>query len=432
MKRAVSPSEMTAAVLAGGLGTRLRSVVDDRPKVLAQVHARPFLMFLLDQLAAADFRSVVFCIGYLGEQIQRTFGETYKSLRILYSQEPKPLGTGGALRFALPQITSDPVLVLNGDSFCGIDLKSYVRWHGEHRAAASIVLTRVLRSERYGSVKLDQEARITNFSEKQQCIGPGWINAGIYMLDRQLLAGIPEEVNVSLEHEVFPRWTGRGLYGYYSPAHFLDIGTPEDFSNAEQFFQVGLPAIGKPALVLDRDGTIIEEREYLADSAGVKLIPGAGAALRELKKMGFSLVLITNQSGIARGFFSEAVLQEIHARLEQLLAEAGVRLDGIYICPHRPEDDCRCRKPKLGLMQQAASDLGFTLEHSIVIGDKASDVEMGRNAGAITFLVRTGYGAGVAAAQGSLADFVVDDLGAAARVIRHWAPTDGSSDHDHQ
>jgi D-glycero-D-manno-heptose 1,7-bisphosphate phosphatase len=83
-------------------------------------------------------------------------------------------------------------------------------------------------------------------------------------------------------------------------------------------------------------------------------------------------------------------------------------------------------------MQQAASDLGFTLEHSIVIGDKASDVEMGRNAGAITFLVRTGYGAGVAAAQGSLADFVVDDLAAAARVIRHWAPADGSSDHDHQ
>jgi D-glycero-alpha-D-manno-heptose 1-phosphate guanylyltransferase len=432
MKRAVSPSEMTAAVLAGGLGTRLRSVVDDRPKVLAQVHARPFLMFLLDQLAAADFRSVVLCTGYLGEQIQRTFGETYKCLRILYSQEPKPLGTGGALRFALPQITSDPVLVLNGDSFCGIDLKSYVRWHGDRRATASIVLTRVLCSERYGSVKLDQEARITNFSEKQQCIGPGWINAGIYMLDRHLLTSIPEEGTVSLEHDVFPRWTGRGFYGYYSPAHFLDIGTPEDFSNAEQFFQVGPPAMAKPALVLDRDGTIIEEREYLADSAGVKLIPGAGAALRELKKMGFSLVLITNQSGIARGFFSEAVLQEIHARLEQLLNEAGVRLDGIYICPHRPEDDCRCRKPKLGLMQQAASDLGFTPEHSIVIGDKASDVEMGRNAGAITFLVRTGYGAGVAAAQGSLADFVVDDLGAAARVIRHWAPTDGSSDHDHQ
>jgi len=290
----------------------------------------------------------------------------------------------------------------------------------------------VLSSERYGSVKLDEEARITSFLEKQQSPGPGWINAGVYLLSHEILASIPEGENVSLEHDVFPDWTGRGLYGYYSRAHFLDIGTPEAFSSAEQFFKVGTTAVERPAVVLDRDGTIIEEREYLSDSAGLRLIPGAGVALRELKKMGFSLVVITNQSGIARGFFGAPVLQEIHARLEQLLAEAGVRLDGIYICPHRPEDDCRCRKPKLGLMQQAASDLGFTPEHSIVIGDKASDVEMGWNAGAITFLVRTGYGAGVAAAQDSLADFVVDDLAAAARVIRHWTPTDGSSDHDHQ
>ena len=148
--------------------------------------------------------------------------------------------------------------------------------------------------------------------------------------------------------------------------------------------------------------------------------------------MGFGLVMITNQSGVARGFFTEAMLQQIHARLEQLLAETGVRLDGIYICPHRPEEGCGCRKPKLGLMQQAATDLGFTPEHSIVIGDKLSDIEMGRNAGAVTFLVRTGYGAGAETAQGSLADFVVDDLPAATQVIRHWALTERSSDHDNQ
>src|SRR5262249_16874974 len=159
--------------------------------------------------------------------------------------------------------------------------------------------------------------------------------------------------------------------------------------------------------------------------------PGAGDALRELKKMGFGLVVITNQSGVARGFFTEAMLQQIHARMEQLLAETGVRLDGIYICPHRPEDDCDCRKPKLGLLRQAASDLGFTPARSIVIGDKGSDIEMGRNAGAVTFLVRTGYGAGSEAAQGGLTDFVVDDLPAAAQVISHWAPTERSSDHDY-
>ena len=431
--KAVNPSELTAAVLVGGLGTRLRSVVGDRPKPLAQVQGRPFLGFLLDQLAAAGFRSVIFCTGYCGEQIRHAFGEKYRSLRLCYSQEPKALGTGGALRFALPQITSDPVLVLNGDSFCGIDFEHYVRWHSEHRAAGSMVLARVLSSQRYGSVKLDSEARITRFSEKQQSTGPGWINAGIYMLSREILTSIPEGKSVSLEHDVFPHWTGRGLYGYYSQAKFLDIGTPEDFSSAEGFFTAATNAIReRPVVVLDRDGTIIEEREYLSDSAGVRLIPGAADALRELKKMGFGLVVITNQSGVGRGFFTEAMLQQIHARLEQLLAETGVRLDGIYICPHKPEDDCACRKPKLGLMQQASTDLGFTPAHSIVIGDKPSDIEMGRNAGAVTFLVRTGYGAGAETTQGSLADFVVDDLPAAAQVIRHWALTERSSDRDYQ
>ena len=431
--KAVTPSELTAAVLAGGLGTRLRSVVGDRPKPLAQVQGRPILEFLLDQLAAEGVRSVILCTGYRGEQIRHAFGEKYKSLRLCYSQEPEALGTGGALRFALPQISSDPILVLNGDSFCGIDVDHYVRWHSEHRAAGSMVLARVLASQRYGTVKLDNHARITRFSEKQQAAGPGWINAGIYMLSREILTSIPQGENISLEHDVFPHWTGRGLYGYYSLAHFLDIGTPEDFCGAESFFTAAINALSeKPVVVLDRDGTIIEEREYLSDAAGVRLIPGAAEALRDLKKMGFGLVMITNQSGVARGFFTEAVLQQIHARLEQLLAETGVRLDGIYICPHRPEENCGCRKPKLGLMQQAASDLGFTPERSIVIGDKPSDIEMGRNAGAVTFLVRTGYGAGAEAAQGSLADFVVDDLPAAAQVIRHWAPTERSSDHDYQ
>jgi D-glycero-D-manno-heptose 1,7-bisphosphate phosphatase len=175
-------------------------------------------------------------------------------------------------------------------------------------------------------------------------------------------------------------------------------------------------------VVLDRDGTIIEEREYLSDPEQVKLIGGAGAALRELQRMGLGLVVITNQSGIGRGFFAEAELKEIHQRLEQLLEKEGVRLDGLYICPHRPEDDCLCRKPKLGLMEQAARDLGFDLENSIVIGDKADDIEMGRTAGAVTFLVRTGYGAQVEAEQGVTTDYVVNDLQAAVQIIRQWMP----------
>ena len=174
-------------------------------------------------------------------------------------------------------------------------------------------------------------------------------------------------------------------------------------------------------VILDRDGTIIEEREYLSEPEQVVLIPGVGAALRELKKMGLGLVVITNQSGVGRGFFDQLQLERVHERLRKLLEKENVLLDGVYVCPHKPEDDCVCRKPKLGLFEKAAKDLGFSLEGSIVIGDKASDMEMGRIAGATTFLVRTGYGAQTEKA--AIADFVIDDLAAAAESIRSLVKT---------
>jgi D-glycero-D-manno-heptose 1,7-bisphosphate phosphatase len=172
---------------------------------------------------------------------------------------------------------------------------------------------------------------------------------------------------------------------------------------------------GRRFVILDRDGTVIEEREYLADPEEVTLIPGAGAALRELQTMGFGLAILTNQSGVGHGFFDLARVDLIHRRLKKLLAANGVRLDGVYVCPHTPEDDCACRKPKLGLLRQASAELGFDLKDSIVIGDKPSDIEMGRMAGATTFLVRTGYGAQWKNAVS--ADFVVDSLAAATRLI---------------
>ncbi|HWP57482.1 MAG TPA: D-glycero-beta-D-manno-heptose 1,7-bisphosphate 7-phosphatase [Candidatus Acidoferrales bacterium] len=171
-------------------------------------------------------------------------------------------------------------------------------------------------------------------------------------------------------------------------------------------------------VVLDRDGTLIEEREYVSDPDEVRLIPGAGQALRELSQMGFGLVVITNQSGVGRGFFDDVQLRSVHGRLNELLEAEGVRLDGLYVCPHKPDDGCDCRKPKLGLLKKAAQELDFRLENCVVIGDKISDIEMGRAIGATTFLVRTGYGAEIAAEGKSGADHVVDDLARAVAVIR--------------
>jgi len=170
-------------------------------------------------------------------------------------------------------------------------------------------------------------------------------------------------------------------------------------------------------VVLDRDGTIIEEVSYLSDPSQIALIPGTGKALRELSEMGFGLVVITNQSAVGRGYFDEAQLTRIHDRLLEMLHAEEITIDGLYFCPHTPHDQCLCRKPHTGLIQKASADLDFELAESIVIGDKASDIEMGCRVGATTMLVRTGYGAQVAADQKVAPDYIVDDLPAAVEVI---------------
>jgi D-glycero-D-manno-heptose 1,7-bisphosphate phosphatase len=173
--------------------------------------------------------------------------------------------------------------------------------------------------------------------------------------------------------------------------------------------------VRRRAVVLDRDGTINVERHYLADPEAVELLDGAGEGLRRLRDLGLELVVVTNQSGLGRGYFTADTLSAIHTRLVERLAAEGVELGGIYVCPHLPTDGCRCRKPGTALLHRAARERGFDVVEAFVIGDKASDVEMGRLAGSTTLLVRTGYGAAAAATAG--ADYVVDDLREAARVI---------------
>ena len=230
-------SDISVAILAGGLGTRLRAAVADRPKVLAEINGRPFLDYLLDQLSKAGCRSVVLCTGYLGEQIYTAFGENYDNrLQLCYSREQQPLGTGGALRLALPLMASNPILVMNGDSFCAADLTAFWQGYRSSRADAAMLLTWVAHAQRYGSVKLNDDGIVIEFAEKNQESGPCWINAGIYLLSREAIASIPEGAKTSLEYDIFPQLVGHGLFGYKSQGRFLDIGTPDDFVLAKTFF----------------------------------------------------------------------------------------------------------------------------------------------------------------------------------------------------
>lgn len=170
-------------------------------------------------------------------------------------------------------------------------------------------------------------------------------------------------------------------------------------------------------VLIDRDGTLNVEKNYLSDPDQLELIPGAGEALRRFKRLGLGVAVVTNQSGIARGYFDDKKLAEIHERLQSLIAAEGGLIDGIYLCPHGPQDDCTCRKPLPGMVDQAVSEHGFDPAKSFVIGDKAADIQLGRAVGATTVLVRTGYGFQVEQKGEADPDFVVDDLLQASMVI---------------
>jgi NDP-sugar pyrophosphorylase family protein len=228
-------NDVQALILVGGLGTRLRSILPDRPKALAPVAGRPFLTFLFDQLLAAGVRRAVLCTGYRAHQVEETFGPRYGELALTYSPEETPLGTGGALRHALPLLDGDLALVLNGDSYVDCSPAEFRAWHRQHGFAGSLLLTWVEDAARFGTVDVGASGRIRAFREKQGLDRPGWINAGVYLLARSLLERLPADRPVSLEREAFPLWLAEGLGGWARRAAFLDVGTPESLARAEAF-----------------------------------------------------------------------------------------------------------------------------------------------------------------------------------------------------
>lgn len=406
---------MDALILAGGKGTRLQSVVSDRPKVMADVNGRPYLTYLFDQLIQAGIQRVILCTGYMAEYIEKVFGHRYRDLTLVYSVETKPLGTGGAIRHALPQVQSDQLLVMNGDSYCDVSLKHFIK---AHHTPASMVLVHRRDTARYGQVTFDRDANVTQFIEKNGQATAGWINAGIYLMKRDLIESLPADTAISIEKEVFPDWVAQGiLKGYFTQGKFIDIGLPESYAEASRFFA----AHGaKWYVALDRDGTIIKQIHYLSEPEQVEIEAGTVDGLRRMRGMGLGLLVVTNQSAIGRGYFDEAQLAKVHDRMNALLAMEGLAVDGIYFCPATPDDNDPNRKPDIGMMLEARQDFGFDLTQCIVIGDKTSDTQLGKNINGLSILVRTGYGAEHEHKQPAYHDYVADNLSDASQLIADY------------
>lgn len=222
-----NPEDIDVIILCGGLGTRLRGIINDRPKVMTEIHGRPFLDILINYIKRFGFTRFILCVGYLGDVIKEYYEKKSSDLAILFSEEREPLGTAGAIKNAEKLIQNEVFLVLNGDSICEVDLKVFLRFHNSKRALLSIVLSTIENPADYGVIKLDENQKVLSFSEKTTARGVSLVNAGIYLMNRTVLGDIPSGQKFLLEYDLFPKILDKGIYGYVTDKRLIDIGTPE-------------------------------------------------------------------------------------------------------------------------------------------------------------------------------------------------------------
>jgi NDP-sugar pyrophosphorylase family protein len=227
-------TDLDFVILCGGLGTRLRTVVNDRPKPMAEVNGRPFLDILMEHAASFGFRRFILCTGYMSEKIKDYYTKQNSSLEIVVSEEKEPLGTAGAIKNAESLIRSNPFIVANGDSFCALNLKDFLAFYQNKKALFSIALTKVEKGNEYGAVEIDEKQKVIVFKEKAILAVDSLVNAGVYIFDKMIFKEITNGQKVSLEYGVFPHLADKDFYGYITRSGFLDIGTPERYALAQQ------------------------------------------------------------------------------------------------------------------------------------------------------------------------------------------------------
>lgn len=414
------------AILAGGLGKRLRVLLGDLPKPMIPIAGRPLLEHHIELARQHGFTRIAIFACYKAEVIQDHFGDgARRGVQLEYIIEREPLGTAGAVLDRLDAM-ADRFLVMYGDTMLNVDLRRL--WEAHEAAGASGTLFLHPNNHPLDSdlVEMDAQDRITAFHNRPHDPDryfQNLVNAGLYVLENGALEVFcktrnprPETRNapvlLDFGKDVFPQLVIRGehLHGYNSPEFIKDIGTPDRYHWVCAQYDSGIIqrssfATPQPAVFLDRDGTLIEEvtQHGIASAEQLRLIPGAAGAVHALNQSGLRVVVVTNQPIVAKGMATEADIQRQHNKLETLLGREHAFVDRIYWCPHHPEKgfpgeradlkvDCECRKPKIGMIERAARELNLDLSRSWLVGDTTTDVQTARNAGLRSVLVRTGHG----------------------------------------
>ena len=375
---------MEAVILAGGLGTRLRSVVSEVPKCMAPVDGKPFLQYLLEALSRFDVSHVVLSVGYLREVIMDYIGSREWPFEISYAIEKEPLGTGGGIRLALEKCHGNLVYVLNGDTFFDVDLNRL-----PFEAPVTLALKPMRDFDRYGAVDWDGDL-VTGFREKAPC-AEGLISGGVYAVDRSQLDLSRFPKRFSFEKEVLEPMAGLGqVAGRVQDGYFIDIGIPEDYARAQRELPEiqavlkasdAVMAADADTLFLDRDGVINRwlPGDYVSRWEQFSFLPGILECLREWALKFRRIILVSNQRGVGKGKMSREDLESVHARMLAEIGRAGGRIDRIYVCTAVDDADPR-RKPNPGLFREACRDFpDITPERSLMLGDSDYDREFARN-----------------------------------------------------
>ena len=364
-----------AVILAGGFGKRLGERSLNCPKPMQLINKKPFLDNIIWNLKRHDIKDIILSIGYLAKNFKDYYGNGSKlGVKITFVEEQQPEGTGGALR-KCSNLLDEYFLLINGDTISDINYHD-LALNFQRDKIGNLGLSFVKNTGRYGEVHTDG-SEIISFKEKKGH-NSGYINSGVAIFNKKILNYIPSG-NCSLEKDIYQKLLKRRLLTAKKyNSFFLDIGTPETL----EYAQSAIPKWkSKSALFLDRDGVINVDYGYVHSMKNFKFINGAKEMIKLANDYGMIVIVVTNQAGIARGFYSEEEFKSFTKQINQKLKNYGAHIDATYFCPHHPlygkgdlRRDCKCRKPKSGMLESAIIEWNLNKRNCFLIGDKKSDL----------------------------------------------------------
>lgn len=406
---------MKTVIMAGGKGSRIASIFKDIPKPMIPIEGKPVLEYELECLRKQGFTDIIITVSHLGEVIVDYFGDGSKKsphtgkpfgVKIEYYYEPTPLGTAGAL-FKIRDKLKVDFLLLNADSIFDVDLHRFKNFHEQKGGLVTIFTHPNSHPYDSGLIVTDEDDVVTKWltkEDKRDGYYRNRVNAGLHIISPSILDIERKTEKVDLDRHLLKPLAGtRQMFAYDSPEYVSDMGTPDRYKSVCIDVRKGKVARRslkhkQKAIFLDRDGTINGNVGFLRSREEFILLPNVASAIKAINNSEYLTIVITNQPVIARGEVSEAELQEIHNKMETLLGQDGAYVNGIYYCPHHPDRgfpgekiefkiDCGCRKPKPGLILQAAEDFNIDLSQSWMVGDSMNDIHAGLAAGCKTALI---------------------------------------------